>query len=119
MDVNQFIVLLLSNLSTLEFVEKVDFKTEKLDLKWAAKPRKGVGISASAITNPYIKLGGTLSEPALEIKPLQAVTSTGVAVATMGISILARGMWDRVTAENKVCARALKEVEKKAAEREP
>jgi hypothetical protein len=69
-------------------------------------------------TNPYIKLGGTLSNPAVEIKPLEAVTSTGVAVATLGISILARGSNDCVSAERKVCARALKRIEKKAAERD-
>ncbi len=40
MDVNQFIVLLLSNLSTLEFVEKVDFKTEAFVLKGRARLKK-------------------------------------------------------------------------------
>jgi hypothetical protein len=78
------------------------------------KPRKGIGISASMITNPYIKLGGTLADPSLELKPLEAVTSTGVAVATMGLSLVAKGMFDRVTAEKKVCKHALEEIEEKA-----
>jgi hypothetical protein len=97
---------------------RIDFSTEELDLRWSAKPRKGVGLSASALTNPYIKLGGTLSNPTLDIKPLQAVTSTGLAVATAGISILARGLWDRATAELNVCKHALKEIEKIEARRE-
>jgi hypothetical protein len=63
------------------------------------------------ITNPYIKLGGTLSNPSIELKPLEAVTSTGVAVATMGISLVAKGMFDRITAEKKVCKQALKEID--------
>jgi hypothetical protein len=90
---------------------KVDFRTEKLNLQWITKPRKGIGISASMITNPYIKLGGTLANPAIELKPLEAVTSTGVAVATLGVSLVAKGMFDRITAEKKVCKHALEEIE--------
>jgi hypothetical protein len=97
---------------------EIAFATEKLDLSWAAKPRKGVGLSASAVTNPFVKLGGTLADPALDVKPIQSVTATGAAVATAGFSILARGLWDRATAERKVCAHALKEAERRAVERE-
>jgi hypothetical protein len=85
-----------------------------LNLEWVTKPRKGLGLSASMITNPYIKLGGTLAEPRLEMKPLEALTTTGVAVATAGLSILGKGMWDRVTAERKVCKQAIKKAEKQA-----
>ena len=92
---------------------KIDFSTEKLDLNWATKPRKGIGVSASLITNPYIKLGGTLANPSIEMKPIEAMTSTGIAVATGGISILAKGLFDRITAEQKVCEQALKKVEKR------
>jgi hypothetical protein len=63
------------------------------------------------VTNPYIKLGGTLADPSLELKPLEAVTSTGVAVATLGISLVAKGLFDRITAEKKVCKHALEEIE--------
>ena len=90
---------------------KIDFGTERLNLNWVTKPRKGIGLSASMITNPYIKLGGTLSRPAVELKPLEAVTSTGVAVATLGVSLVAKGMLDRITAEKKVCKRALEEID--------
>jgi hypothetical protein len=34
-------------------------------------------------------------------------TTTGVAVATGGLSLLARGLLDRITAEAKVCEDAL------------
>ena len=89
---------------------KIDFGTEKLDLDWVTKPRKGIGISASMITNPYIKLGGTLSNPSVQMKGMEAVASTGVAVATMGISLVAKGFLDRITAEKKVCKKALEEI---------
>jgi len=93
---------------------KIDFTTEKLDFDWVTKPRKGIGLSASMLTNPYIKLGGTLAKPAIELKGAQAVASTGVAVATMGISLVLRGMLDRATAEKKVCETALEKIAERA-----
>ena len=93
---------------------RIDLGTEKLDLDWVTKPRKGIGISASMLTNPYIKLGGTLADPAIELKPLEAMTSTGVAVATMGLSLVAKGMFDRVTAEKKVFKKALEEIARRS-----
>jgi len=92
---------------------RIDFSTEKLGLDWVTKPRKGIGVSASLITNPYIKLGGTLGDPHIDVKPLEGMTSTGIAVATGGISILAKGLFDRITAEQKVCEQAVKKVEKR------
>jgi len=96
---------------------RVNFSNEELDLRWTAKPRKGVGLSASTLTNPYIKLSGTLSKPFLDIKPLEAVASTGIAVATVGLSVLARGLWDRATAELEVCEQGLQQIEKIKAKR--
>jgi hypothetical protein len=94
---------------------RVNLQTEKMTLEWAAKPRKGIGFSASAITNPYVRVGGTLGDPSIEIKPIDSVANTGAAVATAGLSILGRGLWDRVTAEKNVCKNALKQIEKDAA----
>jgi len=95
----------------------IDLGTESIKLDWVTKPRKGFGISASAITNSYIRVGGTLAHPSLEAKPVEALATTGIAVATAGISILAKGLFDRVTAENKVCESALKEIAAKRAKR--
>jgi AsmA protein len=92
---------------------QISFATEKLKFDWVTKPRKGIGLSASMLTNPYIKLGGTLAHPSIELKGAQAVASTGVAVATLGISLVAKGMLDRATAEKKVCKIALEEIAKR------
>jgi uncharacterized protein involved in outer membrane biogenesis len=91
----------------------VNLGTEKLDFEWVTKPRKGFGVSASTITNPYVKLGGTLARPALEVKPAQAVVSTGLAVATAGLSFLGKGLYDRVTSEGKVCEKGLEEAQRR------
>ena len=51
----------------------------------------------------------------MEVKPIHATASAGVAVATAGLSILARGLWNRVTAEKQVCVQAMEAAERKAA----
>jgi uncharacterized protein involved in outer membrane biogenesis len=91
----------------------VDLATEKLRLDWVSKPRKGLGLSASAVTNSLIRLGGTLARPSVEVKPAEAIATTGIAVATAGLSILGKGILDRATAEKQVCEAALEEIEKK------
>ena len=81
--------------------------------------RKGIGVSAGEIANSYIALGGTLASPRVDLKPLQALTSTAAAVATAGATTLARGLWDRITAERRVCAIAKKEAKRRIEQREP
>ena len=84
---------------------KLDLGTEAIDLVWTIKPRSGAGISAGSIANPYIRLGGTLASPRLEVKQLQAAASTGAAVATLGVTILSRGIYNRITAEKQALHR--------------
>ena len=91
---------------------KVDFGTEAIDLSWTVKPRRNVGLSPGSIANPYIRLGGTLASPHLDVKALEAVASTGAAVATAGLTILLRGIYNRITAEKKVCVQALAKAQK-------
>ena len=85
---------------------RIYLETERLDLSWTAKPRRGIGLSASMITNPYVKLGGTLSNPQLTVKPLQAAGATAAAFGTAGLSLLAKGFWDRFTSTKRVCKKA-------------
>jgi len=97
---------------------KIDFATEGIDLVWTIKPRKGVGISAASIANPFIKLGGTLAHPKLDAKPLEAATSTGAAVVTGGLTLLFRNIYNRITAEKKVCVNALAKAQRQNEARE-
>jgi len=48
-----------------------------------------------------------LSSPSLDARPMEAMASTGAAVATAGLTLLLRGLYDRLTAEKKVCVKAL------------
>ncbi len=81
----------------------VNLATEKLDLSLATQARRGIGISAASITNPYFKVGGTLVEPALQLDPASAAVAASVATATAGLSILVRGVWDRLMGTQNPC----------------
>ena len=91
----------------------IDLKTEKIDLSFNSKPRTGIGISAGALINPLIKVGGRLTTPAVEIDPAGTVVSGGLAVATLGISVLAKSMSDRFLSSKDPCGEARKEIEKR------
>ncbi len=93
-----------TNTTTMVGDGKVETKSEKLEFEWVAKPRSGIGLSASSLSEPYIKLGGTLLEPKMKIEPVSATVSTGAAVMTMGLSLVAKGVWNRISAEDDVCS---------------
>ena len=42
----------------------VDLRTEKLDIEFNTKPRTGVGLTADMFVTPFVKMTGTLAEPA-------------------------------------------------------
>ena len=83
----------------------VDFETEQIDMALRTKTREGLGVSVGGVVNSFLKIGGTLREPSVGVDAAGSVTTTGAAVATGGLSLLARGLWDRVSAEADICAR--------------
>ena len=88
----------------------IDLTSERIDLSFNTNPRQGLGLSASALINPFIKLGGSMKKPVVEIDPTGTVVKGGLAVATMGISILAKSMSDRFLSSKDPCGDALKEI---------
>ena len=81
----------------------INFENERLNLTLKSKPREGFGISLGGVANSFLKLAGTLQKPRLQIDAASSVTTTGAAVATGGLSLVARGLWDRVTAQADIC----------------
>ena len=76
---------------------------ERLDITFRAKPRQGIGVSLGTVANSFLAVGGTLKDPSVTLDPGRSVTTTGAAVATGGLSLLARGLWDRLSAEADIC----------------
>ena len=96
---------------------KINLKTEKLNVDFRMEPRKGLGISLSGLVNPYIKLTGTLGKPALVLDPQAALIEGGAAVATAGLSVIAKSFKNRFLSEKDPCGKALEEADKKFAAR--
>jgi uncharacterized protein involved in outer membrane biogenesis len=91
----------------------IDLNTEKIDLSFHTKVRQGLGLSAGMIINPLIKVGGRMISPAIELDPAGVVVKGGLAVATVGLSLVARSMSDRFLSSKDPCGDARKEIEKR------
>jgi len=97
---------------------EIDLHNEKISLTFDSRQRKGIGVSASDLVDPFIKVGGTLAQPAMELDAAGTVVKGGLAVATAGLSILARSLAERYLASKDPCGDALKAIrEKDAGER--
>ena len=81
----------------------VNLRNERLDIAFRAKPREGIGISLGTVANQLLELRGTLKSPRIAVDAGRTATTTGAAVATGGLSLLARGLWDRLSAETDTC----------------
>jgi len=91
----------------------LDLKTEKMQFNFNATPNNALKISASELFNPYILVGGTLSEPQVGLDPAKVLLHGGAAIGTAGISVLAKGLLDRVGNTVPLCEEMLKQVQQK------
>jgi hypothetical protein len=73
----------------------IDFNTEKLNIEFNTKPRKGIGVSADMFVSPFVALKGTLAAPQIGLNQKGALLTSGTALATGGLSLLARAAADR------------------------
>jgi uncharacterized protein involved in outer membrane biogenesis len=90
----------------------VDLHTEKIQFAFNTKLRKGIGISASMVVNPFVSITGTLKSPIIGLDPAALAVKGTVAVATVGISLLARSLADRFLSSKDPCGDALKKSRK-------
>ena len=87
----------------------INLATEALDLTFRTTPRRGIVISAGEIFNPYVKVVGSLAAPRLAVDEQGVLISGGAAVATGGLSILARSLWDRLSRSRDPCSEVTKQ----------
>jgi uncharacterized protein involved in outer membrane biogenesis len=90
----------------------IDLRSEKIDFTFKVAPLQGVGFSAGDLIKPFIKLGGTLQAPALDLDVANAAVEGSVAVATFGASLLAGSLWDRWIGSPGACAKIEEEARK-------
>lgn len=89
---------------------KINLENERLDITFNTKQRKGLGLSATDIVNPFIKVGGTMAKPSLQLDPAGTAVKGGIAVATGGLSILASSLFERYFSSRDPCGDALAEI---------
>jgi uncharacterized protein involved in outer membrane biogenesis len=81
----------------------LNLKTEKIRIGIETTPKKIVSFSASELINPYIQVVGTLARPQLAVDEAGVLITGGVAVATGGLSLLAKGLWNRLSQSGDPC----------------
>ena len=81
----------------------IDLATERIDIQFRSVPREGLGISVAGVVQPYVKVGGTLSQPGMTLDAPKALLSGTAAVATGGLSILATSLLDRASGAINPC----------------
>ena len=81
----------------------INLKTEDLRIVVRTLPRKALSISAGELLNPYVKVTGTLAAPRLAVDEKGVLVSGGAAIATGGLTLLARGLWDRLSTSGDPC----------------
>jgi hypothetical protein len=73
----------------------IDLETEALAVNVETRARKGIGLSLSDAINPLTRVGGTLAAPTVNFDAKGALLEGGAALATGGISFLAKKFRDR------------------------
>lgn len=89
---------------------KVDLRTEGLDLAARPEVKQGLGISLTDTVAGLVRIQGTLAEPKIGVNPLdaaRAALTTGAAIATGGLSVVAKSLFDRTNADPAPCQTAL------------
>jgi uncharacterized protein with HEPN domain len=84
----------------------IDLDDEAMDVSVRTLPRQSLGISAAEIVNPYVKIVGTLTAPRLSLDQKGVLVAGGAAVATGGLSVLAKAAWDRLSRDENPCEEA-------------
>lgn len=86
----------------------LDLTDETLALRFDNQARKGLGISAASFVNPYVQITGTLRHPTLGLDVASSAIAGGAAVATGGLTALARPLYGRFLKRSNPCEEATK-----------
>ncbi len=85
----------------------INLATEAIDLDFNTQLRKGIGVSIGDVVNPYTRIGGTLAAPALRVDERGALLEGGAAIATGGLTVLAKGLHGRFLSDQDPCKTAV------------
>lgn len=87
----------------------IDLKTEDLDIGASLSAREGIRLGSSTLSS-LVRVKGTLAEPqiATDLKGVvKTGTKIGIAVATVGLSLVAESVYGQVSEDEHPCQTAL------------
>lgn len=90
---------------------EVDLVRERLRVRFDNQARQGLGISAASLVNPYVQITGKLSNPRLGLDVTSSAIAGSAAVATGGLSVLAKPLLGRFLKLGNPCKKLVKEWE--------
>jgi hypothetical protein len=108
-----------TDLVIIAAVGNIDLATEKIDFTFETTPRKGIGLSLNDLVSPFTKVTGTLSSPQISLDTQGTVVEGGAAVATGGLTIVAKSLWKRWFGSKQVCEKIAERASEARAKRDP
>lgn len=88
----------------------INLKTEAISFSVKPQAKEGLGINLSDSVASMVKVTGTLAEPKIGLDALgaaQAAVGAGAAIATMGLSVVAKSLLEKTTGDANPCQTAL------------
>ncbi|MEM6485245.1 MAG: AsmA-like C-terminal region-containing protein [Pseudomonadota bacterium] len=85
----------------------IDLAQERLAIRFDNQARKGLGISAASLVNPYVQITGTMSKPTIGLDLTSTAIMGGAAIASGGLTVLAKPLFGRFIRNQNPCATAL------------
>ncbi|WP_439108148.1 hypothetical protein, partial [Congregibacter sp.] len=86
---------------------QINLRNEKLEITFNNRARKGLGINAASMINPFVAVTGTLAKPTLGLDLASSAISGGAAVASAGVTIIAKPLLERLFSRGNPCKAAL------------
>jgi len=88
---------------------EINLGKEALKLVFLTKSRTGIGLSPLKVIAPRLRVGGTIMAPRFSVDTTTSALSTGAAFFTGGMSVLATGLWDRMSSSADACPQLYKQ----------
>jgi uncharacterized protein involved in outer membrane biogenesis len=87
---------------------EIHLEDERLAIRFDNQARKGLGLSAASLVNPYVQITGTLARPSLGLDIASSALAGGAAVASGGLTVFAKPLFGRFISRADPCEVALK-----------
>lgn len=111
---NEPVVALRTDKLLILVAGSVNLQDERMRLQFQTTPSKLLGASLMELTNPFVSIEGTLADPTPIIDPGRTIVYGGAAAATGGLSIVVKGLWDRLRGAQKPCEQLRSALEEEA-----